>query len=242
MSMLKTIVNDIADFIFPPVCPACGEELARTEHFVCTACRFRAPLTNLWMEADNPMVRRLDGLLPVEHASALMWFIDGSPWQEIIHQFKYAGKWRYARELGEWYGALLADTTTGGDVDVVVPVPLHWRRRISRGYNQSELIADGIASMLGVKVDSRSLCRHVNNPSQTLGNADYRWKNADGIFSVRNPQALYGKHLLLVDDIFTTGATMVSCGSAIVKSLGADNVKISIATIAVTQRSMAIDK
>lgn len=242
MSMFKEIVQSVLGLFFPPECPVCGDLLADNEHFICTACRFRAPLTNFWREADNPMTRRMDGLLPVHRAAAFLWFIDGSSWQQLIHRFKYSGKWLYARRLGEWFGHELADSGLYGDVDVVVPVPLHWRKRIRRGYNQAEYIADGIASSLGVKVDRHSVLRRVNNPSQTRNSAIERWENVDGIFGVRNPDALRGKHILLVDDVFTTGATMVSCGSAIADALGADNVRISIATIAVTQRSMAIDR
>lgn len=240
--MLSRFILPLANLIFPPVCPLCNDLLADNERFVCTGCRFRAPLTMFWEQPDNPMTRRLDGLLPVRHASALLWFIHGSKWQFIIHQFKYKGQWRYAYLLGEWFGSRMAESGLYADVDVVVPVPLHWAKRLWRSYNQAEYIADGIASALGVKVDRRSVVRRVNNPSQTRNSANERWNNVDGIFAVRNPEALRGKHILLVDDVFTTGATMVSCGTAIIKSLGLEDVRISIATIAVTQNSMAMDR
>ena len=242
MSMLRRILGDMFGLFFPPQCPVCGDLLADNEHFICTACRFRAPLTNFWKDADNPMIRRMDGLLPVENAAAFWWFIDGSDWQRIIHRFKYAGRWRFARRIGEWFGSELAESGTFSNIDIIVPVPLHWRKRIRRGYNQSEYIADGIAEALGAKVDRRSVRRRVNNPSQARNSANERWDNVDGIFAVRNAEALRGKHILLVDDVFTTGATMVSCGTAIIEALGAENVRLSIATVAITQRSMAIDR
>lgn len=241
MSMFRQLLEDVTGVFFPRECPVCGDLLADNEYFVCTACRFRAPMTRFWLCADNPMVRRMDGLLPVRNASAFLWYVDGSAWQRLIHRFKYSGRWLYARRIGEWFGSELADSGLYSDVDVVIPVPLHWRKRISRGYNQAEYIADGVASAIGAEVDRRSVMRRVNNPSQTRNSARERWENVEGVFAVRNPEALRGKHILLVDDVFTTGATMVSCGSAILQSVGGE-ATLSIATIAVTQHSMAIDK
>lgn len=240
MSMLKRILTDIFHLFFPPVCPVCDGDMTEGEHFICTSCRMRAPLTGLCDEADNPMVRRLDGLLPVERASAMIWFIDGSGWQQMIHSFKYGGKWRYARLAGEWYGAQLRRSGLYDDIDVIVPVPLHYRKRLRRGYNQSEYLADGIASALGVKVERRCVVRCKNNPSQTSNTAAERWRNVEGIFHVRNAGPLRGKHILLVDDVFTTGATIVSCGEEILRSV--EGARLSVATLAVTQRSMALDR
>ena len=242
MSMLDTMA-DIMSVFFPPVCPICRTPLADNEHFVCTACRFQAPLTGFSGSAYNPMVRHLEGLIPVHRATAFMWFIEGSPWQRLIHSFKYRGFWITAYEFGEWFGYELADSGLYSDVDLVIPVPLHWFKRLRRGYNQSEYIAHGIANRLGAVLDDRSVLRRVNNRSQARsGSAQDRWENAEGIFAVRNPEALAGKHILLVDDVFTTGATMISCATSIIRSLGADNVKVSIAALAVTQRGMAIDR
>ena len=240
--MFKEIISDILGLLYPPLCPVCGDTMSHNEYFVCTACRYRAPMTRLWMQADNPMIRRLDGLLPVRHASAFLWFVTDSRWQELIHKFKYQGKWLYARRLGEWFGGELVNSGLYGDIDTIIPIPLHRRKRLSRRYNQAEYIADGIASVLGVKVDRQSVVRRVNNPSQTLCTENERWNNVDGIFEVRNPEALRGKHILLVDDVFTTGATMVSCGTAILRSTGWEDVQLSIAAIAATKHSMAIDK
>lgn len=240
MSTLKRILADAASVFFPRECPVCGDMMTDNERFVCTACRFRAPQTGFCNEADNPMVRRLDGLLPVRAASAFLWFISDSRWQMLIHSFKYGGRWLYAREMGEWFGMMLAESGLYGDVDLIVPVPLHWRKRISRGYNQSEYIADGIGRALGVKVDRRSLRRTVDNPSQTRRHASDRWTNVEGVFAVRRPERLEGRHILLVDDVFTTGATIVECGSTILAA--AKDVKLSVATLAVTQHDMMIDR
>ena len=125
------------------------DEGART---VCTRCRTTIPLTRYWEEFDNPMTRRLWGLVPVVHASALFFFVGGGGWRRLIHGFKYRGAWRLARDMGRWYGSYLADCGLYDDVEVVVPVPLHLRKRLKRGYNQSEYLAEGIAAELGVGV------------------------------------------------------------------------------------------
>lgn len=224
----------------PPVCPVCGDELVANEITLCTHCRYQAPLTGFWTEADNPMVRRFDGLLPVERAAALLWFIQGSGWQRMIHRFKYDEQWLLALKMGQWFGALLSESGLYNDIDLVIPIPLHLRKRLKRTFNQSELLAYGIAKALGKKLDILSVKRRFNNPSQALSSGAERWDNVDGIFALRRPKALKGKHILLVDDVFTTGSTIVSCGETILK--GTEGVRLSVATLAITQRAMAIDR
>lgn len=240
MSTFSEILRDLAGLIFPAQCAICHRDLVKGESVFCTCCRFQAPLTGFCNEADNPMVRRFDGLLPVERAAALMWFIDGSHWQRIIHRFKYKEEWFLALKMGQWLGAVLRDSGLYNDIDVVVPIPLHIIKRLRRNYNQSEIIAYAIARAIGAKLDIRSVKRTVNNPSQTRSSAAERWSNAEGIFALRRPEALKGKHILLVDDVFTTGSTIVSCGETILK--GAEDVRLSVATLAISQRAMAIDR
>lgn len=240
MSTLRRILNDIRSLLFPAECPVCGGNLCEGEHFICTACRFNAPLTGFCDEAANPMTERLSALLPVVRASAFLYFVNNGEWRRLIHKFKYHGQWRYAREMGVWYGHALKRSGLYDDVDVVVPVPLHLLKRLRRGYNQSEYIAEGIASVLGVKVDRCSVVRRVNNPSQTRGDSASRWDNVEGVFAVRRPEALRGRHVLVVDDVFTTGATVVSCGEAILREVG--DVRLSVATLAVSRNEFYLDR
>ena len=115
-----------------------------------------APQTGFWRRADNPLAERLRNEFPVVQASAFLWFVAGSPWQRAIHGFKYYNRWRTARDLGAWYGGNLADSGLYGSVDCIVPVPLHTRRLLARGYNQAAYIAEGIASRMGVPVEDRA--------------------------------------------------------------------------------------
>mgnify|MGYP005855312359 CR=1 FL=1 len=159
MSILNDLVRDVASLLFPPRCAVCGEPLTRGERTVCTLCRATAPLTGYWREADNPVVRRCWGMVPVCQASGFLFFVRASGWRRLIHGFKYRGAWRTAREMGAWYGRHLRESGLYDDVEVVVPLPLHPFRRCRRGYNQSEYLAEGIASQLGVGVDRRSVRR-----------------------------------------------------------------------------------
>lgn len=186
------------------------------------------------------MTHRLWGLIPVVHATAFFYFITDSGWRRLIHRFKYKGAWRLAREMGAWYGSYLAQSDLYHDVDVVIPVPLHWRKRLWRGYNQSEYLAEGIAGELSVGVDRRSVVRQRNNPSQALTSTDGRWENVRDVFQVAHPERLVGKHILLVDDVFTTGATIVSCAEEILRC--APDCRISIGVLAVSHRGLGIDK
>lgn len=154
----------------------------------------------------------------------------------MVHDFKYRSGWSLATEMGHWYGRELAEAGLYGDVDVVVPVPLHFLKRIKRGYNQSEYIARAIAQTLALPVDTRNVVRRVHNSSQTRRAKSERWENVEGIFAVRHAERLSGRHILLVDDVLTTGATIISCAEAIYRAV--PDCRLSIATIAVSKSEL----
>lgn len=230
MSILNDWWQDLKALFFPPECPVCRERMGEQHLTVCTRCRMEAPLTGYTHQFDNPLCRTFWGELPIYHASALIFFSKESGWRHLIHQFKYHGRWHLALDMGRWYGAELRDGGLLQDVDLVVPIPLHPFKRIRRGYNQSEYLAEGIAQSLGVELDCRSVRRSRNNTSQTRRSSHERWENVEGIFSVRHPERLRGKHILLVDDVITTGATLISCGEEILKRV--PDCRLSIAALA----------
>lgn len=238
--MLSDMLSDLRRIILPAVCPICGGRLPRGEAVVCSLCEATAPLTHLWLDVENPLRERLAGLMPIERAAAFIWYVEGSPWREAIHRFKYGNMWRTAYNLGRWYGACLKQSGLYDDVDVVVPVPLHWRRRLSRGYNQSEYLADGIARELGVKVDNQCVVRrHYNKSQASQPHHAERWDNVEGIFRVSSPDRLRGKHLLLVDDVLTTGATVISLGTTILSET--ENVRLSVAVLATPRQTLNVE-
>ena len=236
--MLSDMLRDMLSLIAPALCPICGRELHSKGSVVCPMCEMMAPMTNLWREQHNIMCERFWGLMPVERASAFVWYVEGNPWRDMVHRFKYAGQWRVAYNVGRWYGAELRESGLYGDVDVVVPVPLHLGRRLWRGYNQSEYIARGIARELGVEADVKSVQRYRYNRSQARRPHYLRWANVKGIFRVRHSEAFRGKHILLVDDVLTTGSTIISLGESVLAA--APTARLSVAVLAVPRQILHI--
>lgn len=234
---ISTVLRDVASLFLPRTCLACGRVLLENEGSICLACRYNMPLTNFAKRKDNPIKLLFENVLDVESAAAMFWFVGGTEWQRIVHNFKYHGRWFFAQKMGEWMGEELLDSGNFDDIDLIVPIPLHYRRRLHRGYNQSEQLALGVGRKMGAECDFRSVRRCHYNDSQTSKSRSERWENVEEIFEVRRVEKLRGKHILLIDDVLTTGATMASCASAIVKACEGD-VRISIATLTVSRRIM----
>ena len=228
--------RDIWRLFFPNVCAVCGCALPDGDDFMCKYCQWEMPLTRFWERKDNPVAGKFHGHLPVVNASSFYFFVYRSGFRDLIHDFKYRGGWSIARKMGEWYGSELAASGLYDEIDLIVPVPLHIRKRISRGYNQSEYIAEGISAATGIPVDRRSVRRTTHNRSQTQRRKSERWDNVEGIFAVRDPERLRGKHLLIVDDVLTTGATIISLGETILRAV--PGCRISIATLAVSKSEL----
>ncbi|MBR2351620.1 MAG: ComF family protein [Alistipes sp.] len=237
MWMLGNSLSAIMSLLFPRVCPVCDKPLGEGERDICTLCRNDIPLTGFICEADNLMEQRFWGYLPIERAAALFWFVEGSGWRKLIHDFKYAQHWYTAEMMGRWMGIEMKRSGRFDDIDLIVPIPLHWRKRLARGYNQSEYIARGLAQHLAVPCDFSAVRRTHYNKSQTRKRRTERWGNVSGIFGVRRPEHLRGRHILLVDDVFTTGATISSCAEAIIEACDGD-VRISVATLAASRRAL----
>lgn len=234
--MFSKILRDVASVFAPRTCPICHKELRDDDLAVCSLCEITAPLTDLWQQRDNIMTQYIDETLPVECAAAMFWFIEGNPWRKAIHRFKYGGAWLSAYNLGLWFGIMLRESGNFDDVEVVVPVPLHWARRLWRGYNQSEYIARGIAKGLGVEYNTSSVKRHRYNRTQISKKSSERWDNVKDIFKVRNAIPLENRHILLVDDVFTTGATIMSLGHTLLQEV--DDCRLSVATLAAARHNL----
>ncbi len=232
---ISAVLLDMLSLMLPHTCIACGRVLLENEGCMCLACRYNMPLTNFSRHKNNPIKLLFENIMPVEAAAAMFWFVGSTEWQHIIHKFKYYGRWFFAQKMGEMFGEELRDSGNFEDIDLIVPIPLHFQKRMIRGYNQSEQLALGVGRKMGVECDFRSVCRRLYNDSQTKKSRFERWDNVEGIFEVRRVERLRGKHILLLDDVLTTGATMSSCAMAIIRACKGD-VRISIATLAVSKR------
>ena len=236
--MLRTYFSEIFRLFFPERCPACGRSLPEGVRWLCPHCRRDMPLTGYAAEHDNPVARKFWGLVPVQEAASMFFFTRHGRYRAMIHGFKYHGQWKTCLRLGAMFGAELSESGLYDTVEVVVPLPLHPFKRCRRGYNQSEYIAEGIAAQLGVEVDRRSVRRTRNTASQALKPRRERAGNVEDAFAVCRPERLAGRHVLLVDDVMTTGSTLLSCASAILRD--APGCRISIAALAVSQRELGV--
>lgn len=228
--LIKRVFTDLGMLIYGDGCIICNESCDEL-HGLCLKCRFEIPTTRYCFLSDNPVKEHLLSLVPIVEASSYLHFRTDDRWRHMIHRLKYRGEWRLGVTFGEMYGADLKASGLYDDVDMVIPVPLHILKFLKRRYNQSEYIAEGIAKQLGVSLNRSILYRRKNNPSQTHQHATDRWANVDNIFGVLRPERLRDKHVLLVDDVLTTGATLASCIRAIYAV--APTCRVSVVTLAV---------
>lgn len=222
------ILHDFLALIYPDICQSCGNTLFRHENTICTYCLFHLPKTNFHSQQNNPVEILFWGRAGIYSATACYYFHKGSKVQHLMHRFKYRNQKQIGVAIGYNYGKELKSSTYFNTVEVIIPVPLHPKKQKIRGYNQSEMFADGLAKALNIPVNNRILLRTFFSETQTRKSRFARWENVKAIFDVENEE-LSGKHLLLVDDVITTGATIEACVNSLNKIPG---VKISIAAIA----------
>ncbi len=231
----REVVLAPLSLVMPLCCPVCGRELGRGQRYVCTSCRLDVPLTRFSRDVDNPMALRVRSIRPeIEHATALMFYIQGGLWRSVIHRMKYQSEWRHGVEFGKWLGSELSSAPLYQDVDCVVAVPLHPIKQLCRGYNQSEYLAEGVAKAMGVEHLRGCIYRKRHNAAQVTRQRDERWSNVEDLFGVKRANRLEGRSILLVDDVFTTGATILSCAEAILDAV--PNCRVWIATLAASTR------
>ena len=229
MKLTQTYLADFVSLLFPQLCPACGVSLMAGEHIICTDCRFTLPFTNFHLQPDNIVAKQFWGKLDLEAAYALYFFAKGGKVQNLMHHFKYKGMPEIGVLLGNIAGEQLAKNDIFRTAEVIIPVPLHKKRLKERGYNQSACFAEGLADKLHAVVEIDNLVRVKSTETQTHKSRFSRFENMQEVFQVKYPEKLQGKHILLVDDVVTTGSTLEACGAQLMKISG---VRLSIATIA----------
>lgn len=229
MNYLYDLWDDFISLLFPRLCYACGNHLLRNENLICTECYVLIPRTNFHTELNNPVAQLFWGRCLIEKAAAFSFYNKGSRIRNLIHNLKYKGIKEIGYELGKIYGHSLDASGFTEDIDLIIPVPLHPSKMRKRGFNQSELISMGLADSTQLPLDIQSLERSVISATQTKRSRYERWTNVEGIFRVTDPLAVKGKHILLVDDVITTGSTIESCTNELVKIEG---VRVSAVALA----------
>lgn len=231
---LSSYLHDLTLIAFPDNCPVCGRTMMSGESDICYSCIDALPETGYHTLADNPVAQHFWGRLPFSHAAAYLYVQDGNITQDMIHLLKYKHRKNIGIRLGRLYGHKLLDSASLiRDIDLIVPVPLHRTRLRERGYNQCDYFAQGLSEVLHIPYDGDIMVRVKENISQTKRSRYDRWENVEGIFALAKPDKVKGKHVLLVDDVVTTGATIESCAWAL---LHGEDVTISVATIATAGR------
>lgn len=238
----------LADVFLPRVCVVCGRRLHLREQYLCLHCLSDVPVTHFWSGIHNSMADKFNHLMNSRggdageryvYACSLFFFHTDSQYRNILYDIKYKGNIGLGRYMGMMLGRRLASSPVFGDVDVVIPVPLHWRRKWKRGYNQAEMIASGIASVLGTPLRTDMLRRRRHTETQTRLEVAEKAENVRGAFAAAPAAALISsrtdgtdkiRHILLVDDVFTTGSTLYACFVAL-RDVFPPNVRISVATL-----------
>lgn len=226
----RTWFFSFVHLFFPRQCAVCGASLQEGEEGICMRCNMDMPRTNYHLRKDNPVERMFWGKMPLERATSCFFYHKGSDFRRILHQLKYGGRKDLGEVMGRFMAAELSAIGFFNGIDVIIPVPLHPRKQKQRGYNQSECIARGVSAVTGISIDTASVVRKKYTETQTRKSSYERWENVDGIFRLRHSASFVGKHILIIDDVLTTGATTTACADAFKEVEG---VRISVLTLAV---------
>jgi len=227
------IARALLHLFFPHTCVGCGYDALSKEQLLCLACINELPLTNFHLYADNPVHRIFRGRLPLINAASYAYFTKESLLQHLLHEFKYKNR----KEIGTWLAKRLAEALQTSPQfvkpDALIPVPLFAARQRQRGYNQAQIICEALSATLEIPVWQNIVIRTTRTQSQTRKSRIERWQNMEGKFELCSGQAIAGKHVMLIDDVLTTGATLEACGRAL---LQAPQVTLSVATIGFVTR------
>ena len=231
--VLTDIKESILHLLFPHVCETCGTDVIQQDHFICLKCHASLPKTEFHFYPNNPVEKIFWGRLPVTNVTAQYYFSKSSMMQHLMHQLKYRGNKELGIYLGRLMGHALNESNRFRFVDALIPLPLFPLKEKKRGYNQATVLCQGIAEVLAKPILKNVITRTTYTDSQTKKNRVQRWENMEGRFELVNAEVIKDKHILLVDDVITTGATLEACGAEL---LEAENVQLSIATLCFSSR------
>ena len=226
---IKQAAQSLLQLFFPQTCQGCGSDAVSKEQLLCINCNQRLPITDFYDHAGNASEKMLTGRLPFISMASHFFFTQQSLIQQLMHQFKYKGKTEIGEFFGRKMGASIIRSSRFSGIDAIIPMPLHQQKQKQRHYNQAEILCNGIAAVLNRPVLNKVVTRINPAGSQTHRNRIERWENISQSFRLLQPDLVAGKHLLLVDDVITTGATLEACGAELLKAPGAT---LSLCTLA----------
>jgi len=226
--------SDLWKLFFPQNCLICGKTLLEGEEHLCFRCLAGLPRTHMHLQPENEVVKCLWGKMPVERGSAFLYYAKGGDVRKLLSELKYQGNAKLGSFMGRCMARELLSSGFFDDIDGIMPVPLHRRKQRMRGYNQSRVLAEGVSAITGIPMWNNLLVRTQFTETQTRKGSYERWLNVKDVFECLSPEAMAGKHVLLVDDVMTTGATLVACGDALREVKG---LRVSALTLAVAGHS-----
>ncbi len=232
MISIREIKDSLIHLLFPNVCTGCGSDLVSDNTVLCLKCIDSMPETDFELHPGNPVEKKFWGRLPLSHATAQYYFTRESLMQRLMHQFKYRGD----KDLGLQLGRMMGESLNRSGlfkIDALIPLPLFASKEKRRGFNQATILCEGMAENMKVPVLKDVVARTQYTDTQTKKGRIERWQNMEGKFILADPAAISDKHVLLVDDVVTTGATLEACGAELLKST---NLKLSIATLCYAAR------
>ena len=229
MLTLRNIFADAFQLFYPHVCTGCGSDLLEKDAQLCLSCIHDLPHTGFAAIPDNIVERVFVGRLPLQAAFSEFYFSKGQLIQHLIHQLKYKNNRTIGHYLGEVIGNAMLQSGRFNNIDYIIPLPMYADKEFKKGYNQAEIICNGIMEATKIPVMTKNVVRSYATETQTKKHRTERWQNVDGSFNILNPEKLANKNILLVDDVITTGATLEACGQLILKIPG---TTLSLAALA----------
>ncbi len=225
------IFKGISQIFFPNICFCCENVLTNQEKVICTYCLHNLPVTNYTLTKDTSVLKVFYGRVAIENATALLFYQKKGIVQNLIHHLKYRNQQKIGTFIGNWLGAEMKESNQFNEIDYIIPVPLHSKRLKERGYNQVTKFGKQLADVLEVPYLENVLSRKKANKTQTNKGRMDRWNNVIELFYLENVLLFENKHILLIDDIITTGATIEACCNELNKT---KNIKVSIAVMAIS--------
>lgn len=229
MILLDTVLEDLLHLFYPHQCSGCASDALEKDQILCYRCVNNLPRTGMQHIRNNMVERVFSGRLPIHAAHSEFFFSKGKLIQQLLHQIKYKGNQQLGIYLGEMLGHSLSNTERFSDINAIIPMPMLKKKEITRGYNQAVIISKGVQKITGIPIVENLITRNKITATQTKKSRSERWQNVNGTFEINDAESWQGKHVLIIDDVLTTGATLEACGNIL---LNIPELTLSIAVLA----------